>query len=67
MTLNFITKTFQYRNKEIAWQKKYDAYAPRAGALAPDFELYDVSGEHRVRLSDFRGQKPVALVFGSFT
>jgi len=35
--------------------------------MAPDFELSDVSGENAVSLSDFRGQKPVALVFGSFT
>ncbi len=65
--MNFLTKSFQYRQKEGVWQKKYDANAPKVGALAPDFELYNVSGEHRVRLSDFRGQKPVALVFGSFT
>lgn len=50
-----------------AWQGRYDATAPKVGNLAPDFELYDVNGENRVRLSDFRGRKPVALVFGSFT
>jgi len=65
--MNFLTKTLQYRQKEGVWQKKYDAHAPKVGALAPDFELYDASGEQCVRLSDFRGQKPVALVFGSFT
>ncbi|PZE29921.1 MULTISPECIES: peroxiredoxin [unclassified Curtobacterium] len=32
------------------------------GSLAPDFELPDQRGEH-VRLSDFRGVRPVALVF----
>ncbi|WP_165064171.1 peroxiredoxin [Marisediminicola senii] len=31
-------------------------------SLAPDFELPNQFGEH-VRLSDFRGKKPVALVF----
>lgn len=30
--------------------------------LAPDFELPNQFGEH-IRLSDFRGRKPVALVF----
>jgi len=35
--------------------------------VAPDFELRDVNNENAVRLSDFRGKKPVALVFGSFT
>lgn len=53
--------------KEKAWQKKYDAEAPKVGDLAPDFELVDVSGENRIRLSDFKGRKPVALIFGSFT
>ena len=32
------------------------------GSLAPDFELPNQFGEH-VRLSDFRGVRPVALVF----
>ena len=35
--------------------------AKQAAALAPDFELQDISGE-TVRLSDYRGQ-PVALTF----
>lgn len=39
----------------------------RPGDPAPDFDL-KVRGEDRtIRLSDYRGQKPVALVFGSFT
>ncbi len=61
--LNFVG----YRNQAMTWQKKYDALAPKKGDLAPDFELYDLNGENLVRLSDFRGGKPVALVFGSFT
>ncbi len=57
------------KNRKVAttWQKKHDVDAPRVGDMAPDFELRDVNGENPVRLSDFRGQKPVALVFGSFT
>ena len=50
-----------------AWHKKYGPLAPKEGDEAPDFELYDVNGENPVRLSDFRGKMPVALVFGSFT
>jgi len=50
-----------------AWQKRYDLLAPKEGDEAPDFELCDVNGENPVRLSDFRGKKPVALIFGSFT
>jgi len=57
----------KYRNEMRAWQKKFDARAPKVGDVAPDFELRDVKGENPVRLSDFRGRKPVALIFGSFT
>lgn len=57
----------QIRRKELAHQQRLDALAPKAGDIAPDFELYDVNDQNPVRLSDFRGHKPVALVFGSFT
>ena len=57
----------RYRKEFIKWQKKFDALAPKAGDIAPDFELFNVNGENPVRLSDFLGQKPVALLFGSFT
>ena len=44
----------------------------RAGSLAvgeaaPEFELDTLDRTARVRLGSFRGQKPVVLVFGSFT
>jgi hypothetical protein len=65
--LELVRRTNHYRKEHAAWQRKYDALAPRSGDVAPDFELSDVTGEHRVRLSDYQGQKPVALVFGSFT
>ena len=65
--MNFVTKSLKYRNIEIDWQKKYGANAPKVGTLAPNIKLYDVSGKYRVKLSDYRGQIPVALVFGSFT
>lgn len=55
------------RSEATAWQKKYDASAPRVGEPAPDFELSDSKGENPVRLADFKGQKPIALIFGSFT
>jgi hypothetical protein len=59
--------TIDYIKQAKAWQRKYDAQAPKVGDLAPDFELADCQGEQRVRLSDYRHQKPVALIFGSFT
>lgn len=49
------------------WQKTNNPNAPKVGELAPDFELTDVTGTKTVRLSDFRGKKPVVLLFGSFT
>jgi hypothetical protein len=57
----------QYRKKYVRIQKDLDRLAPKAGELAPDFQLSDVNGEISVRLSDYRGRKPVALVFGSYT
>ena len=37
------------------------------GDLAPDFSLKKVKSDETVRLSAFRGKKPVALLFGSLT
>jgi peroxiredoxin len=62
-----MVSTLHYIRQERAWQKKYDARAPKVGEQAPDFELADTCGEQLVRLSDFRGHKPVVLIFGSFT
>lgn len=59
--------TIRNRQEATAWQKRHDARAPKAGDMAPDFELRDTDGQNAIRLSDFRGIKPVALVFGSFT
>jgi hypothetical protein len=53
--------------RNLAWHRLHGPRAPKAGEAAPDFELSDVKGENAVRLSQFRGQRPVALVFGSFT
>lgn len=39
----------------------------RVGDMAPDFELNLRGEDQKVRLSSFRGHKPVALVFGSYT
>ena len=37
------------------------------GDEAPDFSLETYDKRSRVQLSDFRGKKPVVLVFGSYT
>ncbi len=47
-------------------------FAARAGTLrvgdpAPDFDLPTADKKARVRLAAFRGQRPVVLIFGSYT
>ena len=44
-----------------------DETGPKVGEEAPDFSLKRLGSEERVRLSDFRGRRPVALAFGSYT
>ncbi len=65
--LTFLRRTITYRGREKAWQQKYDPLAPKAGDMAPDFALPEVGSNRIWRLSDFRGQKPVVLIFGSYT
>ena len=37
------------------------------GVLAPDFTLSSPDGRETFTLSSFAGEKPVALIFGSYT
>ena len=37
------------------------------GQKAPDFTLKSLDGKKTIRLSDYKGKKPVVLVFGSYT
>jgi peroxiredoxin len=60
-------KATRFRKEFKDQQEQLDALAPKVGDVAPGFELRDINGENPVRLSDFQGQKPVALIFGSFT
>ena len=39
----------------------------KVGDVAPDFQLKSPDGKKEVKLSDYQGKKPVALVFGSYT
>lgn len=41
--------------------------ATRVGAMAPEFVLETVDRKTEVRLASFRGDRPVVLVFGSYT
>ena len=44
-----------------------ETLAPAVGANAPDFRLPRLGRDEQVQLSSFRGRKPVALIFGSYT
>jgi hypothetical protein len=39
----------------------------KVGAIAPDFTLSDSHAKREVTLSSFRDQRPVVLIFGSYT
>jgi hypothetical protein len=41
--------------------------APKVGDAAPEFSLSTLDGKQTVNLSQHKGDKPVVLVFGSFT
>ena len=66
-TMRIATKSMEWRVHEVGWQRVNDQRSPKVGDLAPDFELYDPEGVHSVQLATFRGKRPVALVFGSYT
>ena len=44
-----------------------DETGPGIGEPALDFSLKRLGTDERVRLSDFQGERPVALAFGSYT
>jgi hypothetical protein len=37
----------------------------KLGNMAPDFSLQNLAGTERITLPDFRGNKPVSLIFGN--
>ena len=39
----------------------------KEGDDAPNFSLKTLDGKQTVKLSEFRGKKPVAMIFGSYT
>lgn len=51
---------------EPLWQIARDG-SLRVGDPAPDFSLETTDKSSRVKLSSFHGQKPVVLIFGSYT
>jgi len=50
-----------------AAKKEFDEQKLELGDVAPDFELKRRDGNGVMKLSSFKGEKPVVLVFGSIT
>jgi len=50
-----------------AAMKEFDEQKLKVGDTAPDFELKRRDGNGALKLSSFKGEKPVVLVFGSIT
>ena len=48
-------------------RRQQESGGPDVGQEAPDFALRTLEGDREIKLSDFRGKKPVVLVFGSYT
>jgi len=57
----------QGRDELLRFILDRETLAPAVGEEAPDFDLPCLGSGGRVRLSSFRGTKPVALIFGSYT
>ena len=59
LTLQDVIASDDYRNLMTAKVAE--------GELAPDFELPRLDGDATVRLSSLLAERPVALIFGSYT
>jgi hypothetical protein len=44
-----------------------DDMGPNVGEIPPDFNLKRMGSDERVQLSSFKDERPVALIFGSYT
>ena len=55
------------RSAMMQFLAERETLAPAVGSTAPDFTLPRLDSGDQVRLSSFRGRKPVALIFGNYT
>lgn len=63
----FAGKTVADREQGYALIEERRHNHPMVGDESPDFELQTYDGRESVRLSSFRGVRPVVLIFGSLT
>ena len=60
-------QTVELQRRKLTWERP-GTPLPKVGEVAPDFELsLAEQPERQVKLSSFRGKRPVALIFGSYT
>lgn len=63
-----INVTREHWERFAAEWRERERRAPTEGSVAPDFALPRLENRaETVRLADFRGVQPVALIFGSYT
>jgi len=55
------------RSAMMQFLAERETLAPEVGSDAPDFKLPCLGNAEQVQLSSFRGRRPVALIFGSYT
>ena len=69
LSIGFIVSTAfaQPPRRSEGFRPPREADRLQEGDLAPDFTLKSPDGKKTITLSDYRGKKPVALVFGSYT
>jgi len=74
-TRNSIKTLWESRNAEVSFEVREavesvigrDEMGPKVGQPAVDFDLKMMGSQERVRLSSFKGKRPVPLIFGSYT
>ena len=64
-------KGFQRPNSQQKGRRPGGRFRPvdklKVGDTAPDFTLKSLNGKEQVTLSSFQDDKPVVLIFGSYT
>ena len=63
----FVGKTVKNSKHGMGLIRARGRNVPKVGQVAPDFTLERADGKGSIKLSSFRGLRPVVLVFGSFT
>ena len=63
--LSFCTASFAQRQCRAGDLRREGKL--KVGDPAPDFNLKKVHGKGKVKLSSFKGKRPVVLIFGSYT